>query len=115
EAMWLMLQQDSSDDYVVATGVTHSVAELAELAFDHVGLNWRDHVRTDPALSRGTAELRNLVGDASKAREKLGWTPSTSFEQLIRMLVDADLDRAAGYKGASRRSSSSSPSGDPIS
>jgi GDPmannose 4,6-dehydratase len=93
EAMWLMLQQDSADDYVIATGVTHSVGELAELAFGHVGLNWRDHVRTDPALTRGPAELRNLVGDASKAREKLGWTPSTSFEELIRILVDADLER----------------------
>jgi len=91
--MWLMLQQDSADDYVIATGVTHSVGELAELAFGHVGLNWRDHVRTDPALTRGPAELRNLVGDASKAREKLGWTPSTSFEELIRILVDADLER----------------------
>lgn len=93
EAMWLMLQQGSADDYVIATGVTHSVGELAELAFGHVGLNWRDHVRTDPALTRGAAELRNLVGDASKAREKLGWTPSTSFDELIRMLVDSDLER----------------------
>ncbi len=93
EAMWLMLQQDSADDYVIATGVTHSVGELAELAFGHVGLHWRDHVRTDPALTRGPAELRNLVGDASKAKDKLGWTPSTSFEELIRTLVDADLER----------------------
>jgi GDPmannose 4,6-dehydratase len=93
EAMWLMLQQDSADDYVIATGVTHSVGELAEFAFDHVGLNWRDHVRSDPALTRGSAELHNLVGDASKAREKLGWTPNTSFDELIRMLVDSDLER----------------------
>lgn len=95
EAMWLMLQQDSADDYVIATGVTHSVGELAALAFGHVGLNWRDHVRTDPALTRGSAELRNLVGDASKARKDLGWTPSTSFDELIRMLVDSDLERLA--------------------
>jgi GDPmannose 4,6-dehydratase len=93
EAMWLMLQQDSAYDYVIATGVSHSVGELAELAFDHVGLNWSDHVRIDPALTRGSAELHNLVGDASKAKGELGWTPTTSFDELVGALVDADLER----------------------
>jgi GDPmannose 4,6-dehydratase len=92
-AMWLMLQQDEPDDYLIATGKTHSVRELAQLAFARVGLDWQKHVRVDPALQRGSSELHNLVGDASKAREELGWTPMVDFEQLIHMLVDADVER----------------------
>ena len=92
-AMWLMLQQEEADDYVVASGDSHSVRELVECAFAHVGLNWQDHVRVDPVLQRGAAELHDLVGDASKARERLGWSPEVSFEQLVRLLVDADRAR----------------------
>ena len=90
-AMWLMLQQDEPDDYVVATGVTHSVEDLVRCAFDHVGLDWREHVRVDPALRRGKAELHNLVGNPAKARERLGWTPTVAFDSLVRMLVDGDV------------------------
>ncbi len=90
-AMWLMLQQDEPADYVVATGRSHSVEELVACAFDVVGLDWRDHVRSDPALVRGAAELHDLVGDASKARRLLGWEPTTSFSELVRMLVEADV------------------------
>jgi GDPmannose 4,6-dehydratase len=92
-AMWLMLQAGEADDYVVATGQTHSVSDLVETAFAHVGLDWREHVRSDSALSRGKAELHNLVGDPSRAHEALGWSPSVSFEELVRLLVDADLER----------------------
>lgn len=92
KAMWLMLQQDQPDDYVIATGETHSVAEYAEMAFAHVGIeNWRDYVRIDPALLR-PAEVDLLVGDASKARAALGWQPTVTFSELIRMMVDADLE-----------------------
>ena len=73
-AMWLMLQQDEPDDYVIATGVPHSVRELVELAFGHVGLDWQEYVHIDESLVRGAAELHDLVGDASKARERLGWS-----------------------------------------
>ena len=97
-AMWLMLQHDEPGDYVVATGVTHSVEELVACAFGAVGLDWREHVRTDPALFRGRAELHDLVGDASKARETLGWTPEVSFEELVAMLVEADLARLRGQE-----------------
>jgi GDPmannose 4,6-dehydratase len=90
-AMWLMLQADEPGDYVVASGVSHSVEELVEAAFGHVGLDWRSHVRSDPALQRGAAELHDLVGDASRARERLGWTPSVGFEELVQLLVDAEL------------------------
>ena len=93
EAMRLMLQQDEPDDYVVATGEPHTVRELAELAFAHVGLDWREHVRRDPALERGRAELHRLVGDATRARERLGWQPRVGFEELVRMLVDAAVAR----------------------
>ena len=91
-AMWLMMQQDTADDYVIATGVTRSVRDLVEVAFSHVGLNWQDHVVTDPRFLR-PAEVDLLIGDASKARAALGWTPQVSFEALIRMMVDADLAR----------------------
>lgn len=90
KAMWLMLQQDEPDDYVVATGETHSVQELVEIAFRHVGLDWRDHVVVDEKYVR-PAEVDLLIGDASKAREKLGWRQEVSFEELVRMMVDSDL------------------------
>jgi GDPmannose 4,6-dehydratase len=92
QAMWLMLQQPGPDDFVIASGETHSVGELAEVAFAHVGLDWRDHVRTEPSLVRGRAELHNLVGEPAKAGTQLGWRPSMSFEKLVRLLVDADLE-----------------------
>ena len=97
-AMWLMLQQPQPDDYIIASGVLHSVGDLVETAFAHVGLDWRDHVRVDPAFVRGTAELYDLVGDATKARARLGWAPEVGFERLVQLLVDADLERlrAAG-------------------
>ncbi len=89
EAMWLMLQQDEPEDFVIATGVAHSVRECVEIAFDQAGLRVEDHVVTDPSLVR-PAEVDHLVGDFSKARSVLGWEPTTNFEQLIRMMVDAD-------------------------
>lgn len=91
-AMWLMLQQDEPDDYVIATGETHSVEELVSLAFSYVGLDWCNYVVIDEKLYR-PAEVDLLVGDASKAREKLRWRPEVTFEQLVRMMVDADLER----------------------
>jgi GDPmannose 4,6-dehydratase len=92
-AMWLMLQQDEASDFVIATGESHSVRDLVELAFAHVGLDWREHVRVDPALVRGRAELHDLVGDPGKARRELGWEPELTFPELVRLLVDADLER----------------------
>jgi GDPmannose 4,6-dehydratase len=91
-AMWLMLQQDRADDYVIATGVAHSVRELIEIAFARVDLDWQKYVRVDPALLR-PAEVEHLLGDASKAKAELGWTPAVNFKQLIEMMVDADLAR----------------------
>ena len=92
-AMWLMLQQDEPGDYIVATGVSRSVEELVAGAFGAVELDWRAHVRTDPSLYRGTAELHDLVGDASKARRVLGWEPEVSFDELLKLMVEADLAR----------------------
>jgi GDPmannose 4,6-dehydratase len=92
EAMWRMLQQDEPDDYVVATGETNTVERLVELAFEHAGLDRDEHVRTDPALIR-PAEVDLLVGDPGKASERLGWGPTYDFEGLVRMMVDADLER----------------------
>jgi GDPmannose 4,6-dehydratase len=92
-AMWLMLQQDEPADYVVATGESHSVQDLVERAFARVGLEWRDHVRSDPSLRRGAAELHHLVGDPTRARERLGWQPSVKFDGLVALLVDAELVR----------------------
>ncbi len=92
-AMWLMLQQDEGDDHVVATGESHSVQELVEIAFGHLDLDWRAHVRVDEMLKRGTAELHDLVGDATKARDRLGWEPTVDFESLVRLMVDADVQR----------------------
>jgi GDPmannose 4,6-dehydratase len=91
-AMWLMLQQDAPDDYVVATGEAHSVQELVEVAFAHAGLDWEKYVGIDPRYLR-PAEVDHLVGDPSKARRKLGWEPSVDFKGLVHMMVDADLAR----------------------
>lgn len=90
QAMWLMLQKDQPDDYVVATGKTHSVRELCQEAFSYLGLDWRDHVVVDPKFVR-PAEVDQLVGDASKASRALGWQPTATFSELIHMMVDADL------------------------
>ncbi|MEP6893443.1 MAG: GDP-mannose 4,6-dehydratase [Gaiellaceae bacterium] len=103
-AMWLMLAQDEPGDFVIATGVSHSVGELVECAFAHVGLDWQTHVRTDPTFRRGAAELHDLVGDAAKAREQLGWAPSVSFEELVRLLVDAAIVGLAEPGGQSSSS-----------
>ena len=91
-AMWLMLQREKAEDYVIATGVSHSVRELVEAAFERVGLDWQHHVRLDPALLR-PAEVDHLIGDSSKARRELRWEPEVSFRQLVNMMVDADLER----------------------
>ena len=90
EAMWLMLQQDQPDDYVIATGETHSIREFLERAFGHVGLNWEKYVAIDERYFR-PAEVDVLVGDATKARQKLGWTPRTTFAELVTLMVDADI------------------------
>jgi len=101
EAMWLMLQQDVPEDFVICTGETHSVREFCEVAFGHAGLNWEDHVVIDEAFFR-PAEVDLLVGDAAKAEELLGWKPETSFENLVTMMVDADIDLLTGkLKGIS--------------
>ena len=92
EAMWRMLQQPQAQDYVVGTGVTHSVRELVEAAFGHVGLDWKKHVKTDPKYVR-PAEVDVLQADPSKARRELGWSPRVSFSELVAMMVDADLER----------------------
>jgi GDPmannose 4,6-dehydratase len=95
-AMWLMLQQDAPDDYVVATGHTYSVRDLVDSAFRRVGLDWQEHVLQDPRFMR-PAEVDLLVGDAAKARTELGWTPEVEFEELVGMMVDADLARLRGH------------------
>jgi GDPmannose 4,6-dehydratase len=100
-AMWLMLQQDRPDDYVIATGVSHSVRELVETAFGHANLDWRNHVKTDPALLR-PAEVEHLIGNPTKAKAQLGWAPTTDFSTLIGMMVKADVDRlSSGSQRAS--------------
>jgi GDPmannose 4,6-dehydratase len=93
-AMWAMLQQDEPDDYVIATGETHSVRELIEVAFGHVGLDWKKHVTLDQRFLR-PAEVDLLIGDPGKAKQKLGWTPTVDFPGLVKMMVDADLARLA--------------------
>jgi GDPmannose 4,6-dehydratase len=93
DAMWRIVQRDEPGDYVIATGELHSVRELTETAFSHVGLDWNDHVRVDESLKRGQAELHHLVGDSAKARGELGWRPSAGFEQVVRLLVDAARER----------------------
>ena len=92
QAMWLMMQQEAPDDYVVATGESHSVNELVQLAFDYAGLDWEKYVVIDPTFKR-PAEVDVLLGDASKARERLGWEPKVHFPELVRMMAQADLDR----------------------
>jgi GDPmannose 4,6-dehydratase len=98
-AMWLMLQQPVPDDFVIATGKTHTVQQLLEIAFAHVGLDWKDYVEIDPKLVR-PAEFEHLCGDASKARRVLGWKPEVAFRQLIEMMVDADLEALSGNASA---------------
>jgi GDPmannose 4,6-dehydratase len=92
EAMWLMLQQDTPDDYVIATGETRTVKELVQVAFDRAGLDWEKYVKIDPAFIR-PAEVDLLIGDPAKAKEKLGWKPKVSFEEMIGMMVDSDIAR----------------------
>ena len=96
-AMWMMLQQDEPDDYVISTNETHSVQEFVEIAFGHVGLDWKKHTVIDPKFMR-PAEVDLLIGDASKAKKKLGWTPEVSFEGLVTMMVDSDVKRLSGKK-----------------
>ena len=91
-AMWLMLQQDAADDYVISTGESHSVQDLVELAFGHVGLEWKKYVRTDPKFLR-PAEVDHLIGDSRKAQAALGWKPEVDFRGLVTMMVDADMAR----------------------
>jgi GDPmannose 4,6-dehydratase len=93
-AMWSMLQREQPDDYVIATGVSHSVRDLVEVAFAHAGLDWRAHVKLDPKLIR-PAEVEHLIGDNTKARIDLGWQPAVDFVALIKMMVDADVERVA--------------------
>jgi GDPmannose 4,6-dehydratase len=100
EAMWLMLQQDEPLDYVIATGVPHSVRRFVELAFERAGLDWERYVVQDPQFLR-PAEVDQLIGDASKAREQLGWEPRTSFRELVELMVDADLERLSAHPEAS--------------
>jgi GDPmannose 4,6-dehydratase len=97
-AMWLMLQQDEPDDYVIATGETHSVRKLCEIAFDHVGLDWQQYVVQNERFMR-PAEVDLLVGDASKAGHVLGWEPTVSFRELIQMMVEADLEELEEQRG----------------
>ena len=97
EQMWLMLQQETPDDYVVATGETHTVREFCDRAFGRVGLNYKDYVEIDPRYYR-PAEVDLLLGDPTKAKTKLGWTPRVTFEELVDMMVDADMDLAAREK-----------------
>jgi GDPmannose 4,6-dehydratase len=99
-AMWLMLQQDEPGDYIVASGEAHSVRELVQCAFTHLGLDWQDYVRVDTALERGAAELHRLVGNPAKARSQLGWQPEINFTQLVHLLVDADLHTLRSGKPA---------------
>jgi len=103
-AMWQMLQQKTADDFVIATGKSHSVRELVETAFTHVGLDWKKHVHTDPKLLR-PAEVEHLIGDSSKAARELGWTPQVDFRGLITMMVDADLERLGAAPRAAARAS----------
>jgi len=97
-AMWMMLQRDRADDFVIATGETHSVKDLVKVAFGHAGLDWEKHVKIDPRFLR-PAEVDLLIGDPSKAKRELGWKPEVDFQTLVKMMVDADLER---YKEAAR-------------
>jgi GDPmannose 4,6-dehydratase len=102
-AMWLLLQADQPDDYVVATGEAHSVEEFVAAAFEHVALDWRDHVRFDEQFTRGAGDASALVGDPSKIRERLGWEPEVRFEELVKMLVEADLSDLKAQAAAGTR------------
>jgi GDPmannose 4,6-dehydratase len=102
-AMWLMLQQAAADDYVIATGESHSVQELVEIAFGHAGLEWQRYVKQDPAFLR-PAEVDHLIGDASKARAELNWSPTVTFKGLVEMMVDADLERLDAERKAQKTS-----------
>jgi GDPmannose 4,6-dehydratase len=102
EAMWLMLQQDEPEDFVIATGETHSVQEFLELTFKEVGLPWKDYVETDPRYLR-PSEVDLLLGDATKAQEKLGWRPKTSFEELARLMLHSDWDVAQRERRSTER------------
>jgi GDPmannose 4,6-dehydratase len=92
DAMWRMLQRDQPSDYVIGTGAAHSVRDLVETAFSHVGLDWREYVVSDPVFMR-PAEVDVLLADSSKAEAELGWKPTVDFKSLVEMMVDADLDR----------------------
>lgn len=105
EAMWLMLQQEKGDDYVVATNETHSVREFLEVAFEHAKLDWRKHVKIDPRYYR-PAEVDLLIGDFSKARRQLGWEPKVKFADLVRIMVDADIENLARHRKGEGRSHS---------
>lgn len=98
-AMWMIVQCETAEDYVIATGVSHSVRELVEIAFDEVGLDWRPYVIASPALQRGAAELHNLVGNPTRARDRLGWKPSLTFEEMVRTLVRAEVAAVEGEVG----------------
>jgi len=102
EAMWLMMQQETPDDYVIATGATHSIKEFLDIAFNHVGISdWKKHVRQDPRFMR-PAEVDVLRGDFSKANSDLGWSPKTGFEELVRIMVDSDLKKYSRVSGLGR-------------
>ena len=98
EAMWLMLQQPEPDDYVIATNETHTIRECLELAFGRVGLDWQKYVEIDPRYYR-SAEVELLIGDASKAKRKVGWEPKTKFKDLIELMVDAGSQQRSGIHG----------------
>jgi GDPmannose 4,6-dehydratase len=102
QAMWLMLQQETAEDYVIATGVNHSVHELVEMAFAHIGLPMDEHVAVDQKFFR-PAEVDTLIGNAAKAQDKLGWTPTLSFKEMVQLMVDTDLKRLAQLEGARQR------------
>ena len=102
QAMWTMLQADEPDDYVVATGEAHSVEEFVVAAFEHLRLDWREHVRFDEAFARGASDSPALVGDPTKIRERLGWEPEVRFDELVRMLVDADVEELRAQPASAR-------------
>jgi GDPmannose 4,6-dehydratase len=101
-AMWTILQADEPDDYVVATGEAHSVEEFVAAAFEHVGLDWREHVRFDESFARGASDSPALVGDPTKISERLGWEPEVRFEELVKMLVDADVEELRAQTARAR-------------
>jgi GDPmannose 4,6-dehydratase len=102
-AMWSTLQADAPDDYVIATGESHTVEEFVAAAFGHVGLDWRKYVRRNESLSRGAADSPELVGDPTKIRERLGWQPDVRFDELVARLVDADVEELRAQEAASAR------------